>query len=173
MQIDRILLSEEQIKAKVKELAGRINADYKGKEIMAIGILKGAFMFFSDLVKLIDVPLTVDFIVSSSYEDTASTGKVNIHYDTRKPVTGKDVLIIEDIIDTGISLNYIKERLLAKFPNSLKICVLLDKKERRLVPVGVDFIGFEIPDEFVVGYGTDYNDNFRNLPYVAVLKRPG
>ncbi|MEO5360019.1 MAG: hypoxanthine phosphoribosyltransferase [Nitrospirota bacterium] len=173
MMFDRPLLTEEQIRARVKELADRINSDYKGREILAIGILKGAFMFFSDIVKHINVPLTVDFIVSSSYEDTTTTGKVNIHLDTRKPVTGKDVLIIEDIIDTGISLNYIKEKLLQKSPNTLKICVLLDKKERRLVEVDVDYTGFEIPDEFVVGYGTDYNDNYRNLPYVAILKQPG
>lgn len=172
MVIGRPLLTEEQIRGRVKELADKINSDYKGKEILAIGILKGAFMFFSDLVKQINVPLTVDFIVSSSYEDTTTTGKVNIHFDTRKPVTGKDVLIIEDIIDTGISLNYIKERLLLKSPNTLKICVFMDKKERRLVDVEVDYTGFEIPDVFVVGYGTDYNDNFRNLPYVANLDKP-
>ncbi|MCG6551033.1 MAG: hypoxanthine phosphoribosyltransferase [Candidatus Magnetominusculus sp. LBB02] len=171
MVIAKTLLNEEQIQTRVSELAGIINKDYEGKEILAIGILKGAFMFYSDLVKLINVPLTVDFIVSSSYQDTASTGNVNIHSDTRMPVTGRDVLIIEDIIDTGISLNYIKEIILKKLPNTLKICALLDKKDRRLVDVNVDYIGFQIPDEFVVGYGTDYNDNFRNLPYVAILKQ--
>ncbi|WP_420264660.1 hypoxanthine phosphoribosyltransferase [Candidatus Magnetominusculus dajiuhuensis] len=173
MVIGKTLLTEEQIRARIKELADRINADYKGKEILAVGILKGAFMFYSDLVRQIRVPLIVDFIVSSSYEDTTTTGKVNIHIDTRIPVTGRDVIIIEDIIDTGISLSYIKEKLLDKSPNSLKICVLLDKKERRLVEVDVEYAGFEIPDEFIVGYGTDYNDNFRNLPYVATLKHSG
>lgn len=171
MVIGSTLVSEDQIKARVRELAAMINSDYKGREILAIGVLKGAFMFFSDLVKLIHVPVTVDFIISSSYADTTTTGKVDMHLDTRTPVTGKDVLIIEDIIDTGISLEFIKERLLQKSPNSLKICVLLDKRQRRLVEVGVDYTGFEIPDEFVVGYGTDYNDNFRNLPYVAILKQ--
>jgi hypoxanthine phosphoribosyltransferase len=171
MEIDRIMLDEARIAGRVKELAARISADYRGKNLLAVGILKGAFMFFADLIRLIDVPLSVDFIVSSSYAGTRTTGDVKVYYEIRTPVADMDVLLIEDIVDTGISLKYLRERLLRMSPKSLKICTLLDKKERRIVEVPVDYNGFEIPDEFVVGYGIDYNDRFRNLPYIAVVKK--
>jgi hypoxanthine phosphoribosyltransferase len=171
MEIAGVLLSEARIAEKVKELAARINADYRGKNLLAVGILKGAFMFFSDLIKLVEIPLALDFIVSSSYAGSGTTGDVKVHCDIRRPVADMDVLLIEDIVDTGISLKYLRERLLRMSPKSLRICALLDKKDRRIVEVPIDYTGFDIPDEFVVGYGIDYNDRFRNLPYIAIVKK--
>ncbi|HET6515827.1 MAG TPA: hypoxanthine phosphoribosyltransferase [Thermodesulfovibrionales bacterium] len=171
MVVGRPFLTAEQIQQKVKELAERISHDYKGKDILAVGILRGAFMFYSDLVRLIQVPLTVDFIVAASYEKTETTGDVKVFYDIREDVTDKDVLLIEDIVDSGYTLNYIRERILSRRPRSLKICVFLDKKERREVDVYLDYVGFEIPNEFVVGYGLDYDNRFRNLPYIAIFRK--
>lgn len=165
------LFTKEQIQDRVKELAEKISHDYAGKDILAVGILKGAFMFFSDLVRAIQIPLTIDFILATSYLKTDSTGEVKIYYDIREDVTDKDVVLIEDIVDSGITLNYIRERVLAKSPMSLKTCVFLDKRERRIVDVPLDYIGFEIPNKFVVGYGLDYDDKFRNLPYIAIFKK--
>ncbi len=162
-------LTSEQIYEKTIELAERITRDYAGKEIVAVGILKGAFVFFADIVRAIKVPLTIDFIVSSSYLKSTSTGEVKIHCDLRDDIANKDVLLIDDIIDTGISLNYIRERILSLGPASLKICVLLDKKERRVVDVPVDYTGFEVPNKFLVGYGLDYDNKYRNLPYIATF----
>lgn len=171
MVIGKPLFTREQIQARVKELAERISNDYANKNILAVGILKGAFMFFSDLVRAIQVPLTVDFIIASSYVKTDTSGEVKIYYDIREDVSDKDVLFIEDIIDSGITLNQIRERVLARSPKSLKICAFLDKRERRVVDVPLDYVGFEIPDEFVVGYGLDYDNKFRNLPYIAIFKK--
>lgn len=171
MVVGKPFLTVEQIQAKVKELAGRISADYQGKNLLAVGILKGGFIFFSDLVRMIQVPLVVDFLLASSYLKYNTTGEVQVHYDIRENITGKDVLLIEDIVDSGITLNYLRERVLMKGPKSLKICTLLDKKERRQVDVPLDYIGFEIPDEFVVGYGLDYDNKFRNLPYISIFKK--
>lgn len=171
MIIGEPLFSAESIHSKVIELADRISSDYSGREVLAIGILKGAYMFFADLIRALQIPVTVDFIVASSYLNTTSTGEVKVHCDTREDVTGKDVLLIDDIIDTGISLNYIRERLLAKGPASLKTCVLLDKSEARIVDVPVDYVGFKIPNEFIVGYGLDFDNKYRNLPYLAILKK--
>jgi hypoxanthine phosphoribosyltransferase len=171
MVVGKPYLTVEQIRQKNMQLAGRISNDYQGKDLLAVGILKGAFMFFSDIVRLIRVPLNIDFLVASSYLKTDSSGEVKIYYDLREDVGDKDVLLIEDIVDTGITLNYIRERLLMKGPRSLKICTLLDKKERRQVEVPLDYIGFEIPNEFVVGYGLDYDNKFRNLPYISIFKK--
>ena len=171
MIIGKPLLTTEQIQARVRELAGKITNDYADKDILVVGILRGAFMFFSDLVRLIKVPLTVDFIIASSYVKTNTTGEVKVHCDIREDISDKDVLLIDDIIDTGITINYIRERFLAKGPKSLKICVFLDKKERRIVDVPLDYVGFGIPNEFVVGYGLDYDNKFRNLPYVSIFKK--
>jgi len=171
MIIGKPLLTTEQIQARVRELAGKITNDCADKDILVVGILRGAFMFFSDLVRLIKVPLTVDFIIASSYVKTNTTGEVKIHCDIREDISDKDVLLIDDIIDTGITINYIRERFLAKGPKSLKICVFLDKKERRIVDVPLDYVGFGIPNEFVVGYGLDYDNKFRNLPYVSIFKK--
>jgi hypoxanthine phosphoribosyltransferase len=171
MIISKPFLSREQINDKVLELADRISSDYNGREIIAVGILKGSFMFFADLIRALKIPVTLDFIVASSYLKTTSTGEVKIHYDIREDIAGKHVLLIDDIIDTGISLNYIRETILSKGPESLKICILLDKKERRITDVPVDYTGFEIPNQFIVGYGLDYDNKYRNLPYMAVFKK--
>ena len=171
MIIGKPLLTTEQIRNKVTELADRISHDYLGKEILAVGILKGSFLFFSDLVRAIQQPVTIDFIIASSYIRTTSTGEVKVHYDIKEDIKGKDILLVDDIIDTGISLNFLRERILALGPESLKICTFLDKKERRIVDVPLDYIGFEVPDVFVVGYGLDYENQFRNLPYIAVFKK--
>ena len=164
-------LTVEQIQNKVKELAVKISEDYKGRELLSVGILRGSFMFFSDIVKLIQVPMNIDFLIASSYAKTESTGEVIIHADLRMDITNKHVLLIEDIVDTGLTLKYIKEILLERKPASLKICTLLDKKSRRKANVSLDYIGFEIPNLYVVGYGLDYENKFRNLPYIAIFKK--
>ena len=171
MIIGKPLFTTEQIQNKVTELADRISHDYLGKEIIAVGILKGSFMFFSDLVRAIQQPVTIDFIVASSYIRTTSTGEVKVHYDVKEDLEGKNVLLVDDIIDTGISLNFLRERILTKNPESIKVCTFLNKKERRIVDVHLDYVGFEIPDVFVVGYGLDYEDRFRNLPYISIFKK--
>jgi len=171
MVIGKPLFSTEQIQQKVRELADRISSDYAGKDLMAIGLLRGAFMFYSDLVRMIQVPLTVDFIVAASYVGTETCGTVKIYSDIREDITGKDVLLIEDIVDSGVTLNYIRERILGCRPKSLRICAFLDKKERREVNVPLDYVGFVIPNEFVVGYGLDYENKFRNLPYIAAFRK--
>jgi len=170
-QIDKILLSEEQIKAKVQEIGQRISDDYFGKELVMIGILKGAVVFLSDLMREVQAPLKIDFMAVSSYgKATHTSGVVRILKDLEGDIAGKDILIVEDIIDTGLTLTYIKENLLSRHPASLKICAFLDKPSRRKVDIMPDYFGFTIPDEFVVGYGLDFNGHYRNLPYVGVLK---
>lgn len=171
MFIGTPLISEEQIQKKVKELAYKISADYANKDLLAIGVLKGSFMFFSDLIRYIQTPLKVDFIIASSYIKDSSSGEVKIHYFPREEIQGKDVLLVDDIIDTGISLKVIREKILSMNPASLKICVFLDKTERRVVDVPVNYVGFKIPNKFVVGYGLDYREMFRNLPYITVFKK--
>lgn len=171
MIIGRPLLTVEQINQRVKELGNLISEDYAGSNLLAVGILKGAFMFFSDLVKTIRVPLNIDFIIASSYLKDHTSGEVKVHYDVRDAVRGKDILLIEDIVDTGVTLNYLRERLLTQSPRSLKICTFLDKRERRIVDVPLDYRGFEIPNEYVVGYGLDYDNKFRNLPYISIFKK--
>ncbi len=165
------LYTVNQIQDRVKELADAVSKDFEGKELVVISILKGAFMFTSDLVRHIKVPLTMDFMIASSYLKTDSTGDVAIHCDIRENIMDKDVLLVEDIIDSGVTLNYIRERLMQRRPSSLKICGLLDKRARREVDVPIDYVGFEIPDVFVVGYGLDYDNKYRNLPYLAVFKK--
>jgi hypoxanthine phosphoribosyltransferase len=171
MIIGRPLFTVEQIQARIADLGNRISNDYAGREILAIGVLKGAFMFYSDLARSIRLPLTADFIISSSYVSTTTTGDVKVYYDVREQVKGKHVLLIEDIVDTGISLNYHREKILQAKPESLKICAFLDKRERRIVDVPLDYVGFEIPNVFVVGYGLDYENQFRNLPYISIFKK--
>lgn len=171
MVVGKPLLSVEQIQKRVSELAGSISADYEGKNLLAIGILKGAFIFFSDLVRYIQTPMSIDFLIASSYLKDESTGEVKIYYDIREDIADKDILLVEDIVDTGVTLNYLRERILMKGPRSLRICTFLDKKERREVDVPLDYVGFTIQDEFVVGYGLDYDNQFRNLPYLAIFKK--
>ncbi len=169
--VKEVLVSEEAIAGRVKELGEAITKDYENKDLVVIGILKGAVLFMADLVKNIKLPITIDFMAVSSYgKSTISTGEVRIVKDLDFSVEGKDVLIVEDIIDTGLTLNYLTEILKKRGASSVKICTLLDKPERRSVEVDVDYKGFEIPDEFVVGYGLDYAEHYRNLPYVGALK---
>lgn len=169
--IKEVLVNEEDITKKIKELGQVITEDYKDKDLVVIGILKGAVIFMSELIKNIELPLIIDFMAVSSYgKSTISTGEVRIIKDLDFSVEGKDLLIVEDIIDTGLTLNYLTDILKKRGASSVKICTLLDKPERRSVEVNVDYLGFEIPDEFVVGYGLDYAEQYRNLPYVGALK---
>jgi len=165
------LFSTRQIQAKVKELAGNISKEYKGKDLLAVGILKGAFMFFSDIVRNIEIPITIDFVIASSYIKTETSGQVKVLYDIKGDISEKHILLIEDIVDTGVTLNQIRERILARGPKSLRICTFLDKKERRIVEVPIDYIGYTIPNHFVVGYGLDYDNRYRNLPYISIFKK--
>ena len=171
MIVGKPLLTTSQIQTKVRELADRISEDYLGKDLIVVGVLKGAFMFLSDIVRAIKVPLTLDFIIASSYVKTETTGEVKIYYNVREDITDKDILLIDDIIDSGITLNYIRENMLSKRPKSLKTCIFLERKERRLVDVPLDYVGFEIPNEYVVGYGLDYDNKFRNLPYISIFRK--
>lgn len=169
--IKEILITEEQIKAKTKELGKLITEQYRGKDLVVIGVLKGCVIFLSDLVREIDLPLTLDFMVVSSYGTaTKSSGVVRIIKDLEKDIQGKDVLVVEDIVDSGLTLSYLVEYLKSRNANSVKICSLLDKPERRKAQVTIDFSGFQIPDEFVVGYGLDFAEIYRNLPFVCILK---
>jgi len=169
--IKSILISEEEIAKRVKELGKQLAEDYKGKELLVVGILKGCMLFLSDLVRTIELPLTLDFMVVSSYgATTKSSGVVRIVKDLEREIEGKDVLIVEDIVDTGLTLSYLVENFKARNPKSVKVCSLLDKPDRRKAQVEIQYIGFKIPDEFVVGYGLDYGENYRNLPFVCVLK---
>ena len=165
-----VLLSEEQIKARVKELAREISADYREKKPLLIGVLKGAVVFLSDLIREMDIPLEVDFMAVSSYgADTASSGIVRIQKDLEQSIKDRDVLIVEDIIDTGLTLNYLYDTLGSQKPRSLKVVTLLDKPDRRKVDFKADYCGFEIPDQFVIGYGLDFNEEYRNLGDLCVL----
>lgn len=168
--IDHVLLDEEKIQRRVRELGEEITRDYKGKDLVLVGILKGSTPFLSDLMRGIDLDFAIDFMSASSYDNESSTGVVRLLLDLRESVRDKDVLIVEDIVDTGLTLNYLQENLKTRNPRSLEICTVLDKPETREVPVSPKYIGFKIPNEFVVGYGLDYNEFYRNLPYIGVLK---
>ena len=169
--VKEVLLSEEEIETRVKELGKEITKDYEGKNLLVVGILKGAVIFMAELCKHIDLPIMIDFMAVSSYgSSTESTGEVKIIKDLDFSVEGKDVLIVEDIIDTGLTLSYLSEILKKRGANSVRIATLLDKPDRRNIEVKVDYLGFSIPDEFVVGYGLDYAELYRNLPYIAAIK---
>lgn len=169
--IQSILLSEEQISAKVKELGAQISRDYEGKNPVIISVLKGSFMFMADLVRAIAIPCTVDFMAVSSYGGgSVSSGEVKILKDFDHSIEGRHVIIVEDILDSGRTLSYLMKNLKARGAASLALCTFLDKPERRVVPVHVDYCGFTSPNEFIVGYGLDYNQRYRNLPYVGILK---
>lgn len=166
----KVLVSETEVAARIQQLADQINKDYAGKEVHLICVLKGGVFFTCDLAKLITVPVTFDFMAVSSYGDgTESTGRIKIVKDLDDSIAGKDVLIVEDIIDSGRTLSHLIQLLLSRQPNSVKLCTLLDKPSRRVTEVKVDYCGFEIPDEFVVGYGLDYAQKYRNLPYIGVV----
>jgi hypoxanthine phosphoribosyltransferase len=169
--VKEIMYSEEVLAAKVLELAKQIERDYAGKDLLVVGVLKGANIFVGDLIRKIDLPMMLDFIAASSYgRSTESSGVVKILKDLDYSIEGKDVLIIEDIIDSGLTLKYLTENFISRKPASLKICTLLDKPERRKANIVVDYVGFNIPDEFIVGYGIDFGEMYRNLPYIASLK---
>jgi hypoxanthine phosphoribosyltransferase len=169
--IKNILINEEEIAKRVKELGKQLTEEYKGKELLVVGILKGCVVFLSDLVRNIDLPLTMDFMVVSSYGTTTkSSGVVRIIKDLEREIEGKDVLIVEDIVDTGLTLSYLVENFKTRNPRSVTVCSLLDKPDRRKAQVDIKYVGFKIPDEFVVGYGLDYGEIYRNLPFVCVLK---
>ena len=169
--ISHVLLSEEQIQAKVQEFADMFSKEYADKDPVFVGVLKGVVLFFSDVVKKVTIPCQIDFMWISSYEGTES-GKMTVKRDISTDIKGRHVVILEDIFDTGNSLDFTYKHLLEKEPASLKICTLLDKPERRnpAVTLKPDYVGFTVPNEFVVGYGLDFNEHYRNLPYVGVLK---
>jgi len=167
----RVLISEEEIEKRVMELADQINAEYEGKTVKLICILKGSIFFTCELAKKLKVPVTLDFMSVSSYgNDTVSSGRVKIVKDLDESIEDEEVIVIEDIIDSGRTLRYLMDLLSSRGPKSLKLCALLDKPERRVTDVDVDYVGFSIPDEFVVGYGLDYAQMYRNLPYVGVVE---
>lgn len=170
--VAEVLIDEERLQARILELAQRIEADYQEIENpLLLCVLKGAFIFLSDLTRLLDMPHEVDFMAISSYGSrTTSSGAVRIVLDLKEDIAGRHVLIVEDIIDSGRTLAYMRRNLLARSPASLRICTLLNKPTRRAVEVPVDYTGFDIPDEFVVGYGLDFAQHYRNLPFIAVLK---
>lgn len=169
--VEKILFTEEQLAARVKELGAQITKDYAGKNLVIASVLRGSYIFMADLTRAIDLPLTVDFMAVSSYgAGTVSSGQVEIKKDLSDSIEGKDLLIVEDILDSGNTLYYLSDVLDARKPASIKICTLLDKPERRTKPIKADYMGFTIPDAFVVGYGLDYDEKYRNLPYIGVLK---
>lgn len=166
-----VLISEEKVEKKIQELAEQITRDYEGKQVHLICVLKGSIFFTCELAKRIPLPVTLDFMSVSSYGDaTESSGRVRIVKDLDESIENKDVIVIEDIIDSGRTLSYLMDMLSARKPASLKLCTLLDKPERRVTDVSVDYIGFEIPDKFVVGYGLDHGQRYRNLPYIGVVE---
>lgn len=168
----RVMISEAQVNARIKELAEQIDNDYKGKHIHLICILKGSVFFTCELAKRLTIPVTIDFMSVSSYgSETVSSGRVRILKDLDESIQGKEVLILEDIIDSGNTLAYLRDLLGTRQPQSLSICTLLDKPDRRVTDVDVKYVGFVIPDEFVVGYGLDYDQYYRNLPYVGVVEQ--
>ena len=166
-----VLLSEEEVDRRINEIGKQISKDYAGKEVHLICVLKGGSFFLCELAKRINVPVSLDFMSVSSYgKDTKSSGVVKIVKDLDESIKGKNVLVIEDIVDSGRTLSYLMELLKDRDPASLRLCTLLDKPERRVVDVKVDYTGFQVPDEFVVGYGLDYDQLYRNLPYIGVVK---
>ena len=169
--ISRILFTEDEIKSRVAELGRQISEDFKGEDIVVIGLLKGCFMFIADLMRAIDTNVAVDFMVVSSYgSGVVSSGEIKVRKDYTIDLEGKNVLVIDDILDTGRTLAFVKDYLIVKSPKCIKLCTLLDKPERKLSKVTVDYVGFSVPDEFVVGYGLDYDEKYRNLPFIGVLK---
>ena len=172
MDFEKILFTEEKIKNKVMELGKKINEDNNEEDLVIIGILRGAFIFMSDIVRHIETPVKIDFFSLSSYgQGSNSSGVVKIRKDIDTDITGKNVIVVEDIVDTGLTLNYIKKYLENHNPKSVKLCTLLDKPTAHKADIKIDYLGFEIENHFVVGYGLDYAENYRNLPYIAILKK--
>ena len=169
--VEEVLLTGEQIQARVAELGAQLAADYGGRDLMLVSVLKGSIIFLADLIREMEIPLSLDLMEVSSYgASTESSGQVRILKDLSKPIDGRDVIVVEDIIDTGLTLNYLLRYLHDKGPASIRICCLLDKPARRLASIDIDYRGFTIPDRFVIGYGLDYDERYRNLPYIGVLR---
>ena len=169
--IQEILFTEEQLKTRVKEIARQIETDYAGQEIMLVSVLRGSFVFMADLCRAIDLPCVVDFMSVSSYgSGTSSTGQVKITRDLSEDIAGRNLIVVEDILDSGHTLSHLLKLLEQRRPASIRLCALLDKPERRVAPVELHYRGFAIPDAFVVGYGLDYAEKYRNLPYIGILK---
>lgn len=170
--VEKVLLSEADISEMVKRLGKQISEDYKGKNLLLVSVLKGSVVFMADLMRSIDIPCEIDFMVVSSYgSGTKTSGNIRIIKDLNIDVKDYDLLIVEDILDSGVTLSSLKEMLEARKPASVRICTFLDKPERRKANIKADYCGAEVPDEFIVGYGLDYDEKFRNLPYVGILKR--
>jgi hypoxanthine phosphoribosyltransferase len=168
-EVFETLFTEAQIKERVQDLAGQISADYRDRRLVLVSILRGSVFFATDLARLIDTPLSMDFLSISSYGE-GSEGVVRITKDLEENIAGKDVLVIEDIVDTGFTLKYLLRTLGGRNPKSIEVCTLLDRRARRIIEIDLKYVGFEIPDKFVVGYGLDYRQRYRNLPYIGVLK---
>lgn len=166
----KVLITEQEIASRTRELAEQIQKDYNNEEIVIVCILKGATFFAVELAKRIESDTIIDFMKVSSYEGTESTGKINFTLDISEDITGKNVLIVEDIVDTGRTLAYVKKYLESKNPKNVKICTMLNKKERRVIDLEPEYVAFNIPDKFVIGYGLDYDEKYRNLPYVGYLE---
>lgn len=168
--IEYVLLSEEEIQKKVKEVGAKISTDFAGKNPVFVGVLKGCFVFMADLLRSISIGCSVDFMAVSSYNGTTTTGAVKINKDLNSDICGRHLVLVEDILDSGVTLNYLKNYLLVRKPASVSIVTLMDKPSRRKADVYADYSCFEVPDAFVVGYGLDYNEKYRNAPYIGVLK---
>ena len=168
--IERILYNPEQIHETVRALGKQISEDYAGRNLLLVSILKGAVLFMTDLMREIDIPCEIDFMSVSSYDGHRSTGEVRITKDLERSIEGYDVLIVEDILDSGRTLNYIMNILRSRSPESIRICTLFDKPDGRVAPIDADYIGMLVPNAFIVGYGLDYNEKYRNLPYIGILK---
>ncbi len=170
--VEKILVTEEELSKIAHKLGKEITKDYQGKKLLVVGVLKGSIYFLTDLSRYIDLPCNIDFIQASSYgSSTVSSGEIKIIKDISEDLTGFDVLLVEDILDTGRTLKYICDMLSKRNPNSIAVVTLLDKPARRIADISADYVGVDVPDEFVVGYGLDYNQFYRNLPYIGVLKR--
>ncbi len=169
--IDRVFFSAEELQDRVRELGARITKDYEGKDPLFVGVLKGSFVFMADLMRAVDLYCDIDFMAVSSYgSGTTTTGAVKINKDLTYNVEGRHIILIEDILDSGVTLSYLKKYIEARKPASIRICTLLDKPARRKADISADYVGFECPDAFIVGYGLDYAERYRNLPYIGVLK---
>ncbi|HEX6532869.1 MAG TPA: hypoxanthine phosphoribosyltransferase [Nitrospira sp.] len=170
----RPIVTQEEMRARIKELGKQISTDYTGKDLVLVGVLKGAYAFYADLARAIRIPMRVDFLIVTSYgSQSKTTGKVKVITELTEDIKGKDVLLIEDIVDSGLTVQYLTKTLAKQKPRSVKVCTLLSKPERRTIDVPLDYIGFKIPNKYVVGYGLDYQQKYRNLPYLAVLDMEG
>ncbi len=169
--VESILINEDQLRNRCAELGAKISEDYKGQDPLIIGVLKGCFVFMADLVRNITIPCDLDFMAASSYgTGTESSGSITITKDITRDIKGRHIIFVEDILDTGLTLNYLIGYLGVRKPASMQICTLLDKPSRRVAPIAAQYIGFEIPNSFVIGYGLDYDEKYRNLPFVGILK---